>query len=142
MSLQAQLQAIYNERGELNPALVVDVARDPTHPLHVRFDWNDSTAAEKYRRQQAHKLIRSVRVTYVSNRTGTPITIRAFHAIQQEDTKAYAYEPTAVVIQDPIAIQLLRAQMQREWAAMQRRYADIEEFWEMVADDAQIAIGS
>jgi hypothetical protein len=33
MSLRDQLQAIYNERGKLTPTIVVDEARDESHPL-------------------------------------------------------------------------------------------------------------
>jgi len=138
MSLREHLQAIYDERGELTPALVVDVARDDTHPLHTRFEWNDAVAAEKHRREQAHQLIKSVRISYTNTRTGTPISIRAFHAVKRPDTNRYAYEPTAVVMQDPAIMQLLRMEMHREWQAFRRRYEEHEEFWAMVTDDVRV----
>lgn len=142
MSLRDHLQAIYDERGELTPALVVDVARDDRHPLHMRFEWNNTQAAERWRRQQAHELIKSVRITYTSARTGGPISIRAFHAVKREDTKKYAYEPTAVIMQDPMVMRLLLAEMRRDWEAFKRRFEDFEEFWDMVESDLRIPIGS
>lgn len=142
MSLRDHLQAIYDERGTLTPALVVDVARDDQHPLHTRFIWNDTEAAERYRRHQAHLLIKSVRINYTSNKTGDVISVRAFHAIRQpEPPNTYAYKPTAVVIQDPMIMQLLRLQMRREWEAMKRRYEEHEEFWAMLVDDVRVAEG-
>lgn len=48
--------------GRLVPADVVEAARDPRSPLHSHFEWDDSTAAEKYRIEQARTLIRSVKV--------------------------------------------------------------------------------
>lgn len=141
MSLRDHLQAIYDERGKLTPALVVDVARDNRHPLHTRFEWNDTRAAERWRREQAHQLIKSVQINYVSTRTGTPISIRAFHAVQETNGRTYAYEPTSAVMQDPMVMQILRASMHREWKAMKRRYDAYEEFWNMVVDDTRVAEG-
>jgi hypothetical protein len=48
--------------GKLTPSRVVDAARNPDHPLHTHFDWDDSAAAELWRVEQARRLIRSVRV--------------------------------------------------------------------------------
>jgi hypothetical protein len=141
MSLRDHLQAIYDERGKLTPALVVDVARDNRHPLHTRFEWNDTAAAEKYRRVQAHELIKSVRVVYQSSKTGEPISIRAFHAVKNPETHKYAYEPTAVIMQDPMAGRLLLAEMRRDWEAFKRRYDGFEEFWAMVTDDVRVLEG-
>jgi hypothetical protein len=141
MSLRDHLQAIYDERGELTPALVVDVARDNRHPLHTRFEWNNTIAAEKYRRVQAHDLIRSVRVNYTSPKTGNPISIRAFHAVKKDDgTRKYAYEPAAVVIQDPMIMRLLRAEMRRDWEALKRRYENFEEFWDLVESEVRVGV--
>lgn len=57
MDLRTALQGIYDQHQQLTPAIVVDEARDAAHPLHSRFDWNDATAGEAWRRQQAHELI-------------------------------------------------------------------------------------
>lgn len=138
MSLRDHLQAIYDERGELTPALVVDMARDDRHPLHARFEWNNTLAAEGYRRQQAHALIKSVRVAYTSTRTGESRTVRAFHAVKKPETNKYTYEPTAVVLQDPMIGRLVLAEMRRDWEAFKRRYEEFEAFWAMVADDVRV----
>jgi len=44
--------------GRLLARDVVNAARSPKHPLHSRFDWNDATAAENWRIEQAWRLIR------------------------------------------------------------------------------------
>lgn len=140
MSLRDHLQAIYDERGELTPALVVNVARDNRHPLHSRFNWNDTQAAEKWRQHQAHELIKSVRIVYTSAKTGSPITLRAFHAVKKPDTDRYVYEPTAVVMRDPMVMNLLRAEMYRDWQALKRRYEEFEEFWDMVGGELAVEV--
>lgn len=80
LSLEIQaLQAIADRSdGRLQPKPVVDAARDPEHPLHSKFDWNDETAGEAHRLEQARRLIRSVRIEVRhSNRTiSAPLFVR------------------------------------------------------------------
>lgn len=54
----AELKRIALEHGGLlKPEIVVDEARPKSSPLHSRFDWDNSSAAEKYRIWQARQLI-------------------------------------------------------------------------------------
>jgi hypothetical protein len=46
----------------IDPEDVVDVAKDPSHPLHDAFEWDDTEAARQYRLEQARYLIRAVRI--------------------------------------------------------------------------------
>jgi len=46
--------------GILTPSAVVDEARPEDSPLHAAFEWDDSIAAEKYRLEQARRLLRQV----------------------------------------------------------------------------------
>jgi hypothetical protein len=57
-----ELEDIKEENGLLTPSLVVERARDSMSVLHACFEWNDTTAAEKYRLQQARTLILNVQV--------------------------------------------------------------------------------
>jgi hypothetical protein len=59
--IKRALQAL-ERKGRLTPDGVIDAARDPAHPLHSEFDWNDTVAAAKWRLQQARQLIASVQV--------------------------------------------------------------------------------
>lgn len=66
---------------------LLDRARDRRSPIHSLFDWNDSTAAEKYRRDWAGKLLGSVQVIEVSLKRKA----KAFYSIkidQQEIGKS------------------------------------------------------
>jgi hypothetical protein len=135
VNLRDQLQAIYDEHGQLTPLLVLDEARPEDHPLHSRFEWDDSAAAESWRREQAHRLIRSVRVVYrEASATERARDIRAFHALraQDNDNGGFAYETAEAIAADPFKTKLLLQQMEREWQALRRRYAEFEEFWRLV----------
>lgn len=135
MSLKEELLAIYHEHGVLTAPLVVDVARDPKHPLHSRFEWNDELAANSYRVEQARALIRTVRVRYVSESSSQASdSVRAFSSVRTPQG-GHAYEPTAEVVRDPVKRKILLADMRREWVSMRRRYQSMEEFWELVKND-------
>jgi hypothetical protein len=46
--------------GGITPQAVVDSARPDDAPLHPAFEWDDYSAAEAYRRQQAKGIIRAI----------------------------------------------------------------------------------
>ncbi len=56
------LRELVTADGEITPDAVVTAASDPENDLHSYFDWDDSSAATKYRIDQARKLICSVTV--------------------------------------------------------------------------------
>ena len=136
-NLREELQQIYDEHGDLTPRLLVAVASDPSHPLHEKFTWDDSEAAERFREIEASRLIRRVRIVYREG-TGTtaPRSTRAFVAPRHPDRPG-SYVPIEEAIEDPLTAKLLSKQMADDWKAMKRRWANYEEFWAMVRNDAR-----
>ena len=62
-SVTKRLREMSQENGgKLTPELLFEDARNPDSPLHPQFDWDDSTAAEKYRIQQARNLLCSATI--------------------------------------------------------------------------------
>lgn len=134
MSLRDELQRIYDEHGRLTPAIVVDEARARTHPLHGRFEWDNKVAGEAWRRQQAHELIRSVRVVYrEATDTDPAADVREWHAVRGED--GHTYEPARKVAEDPLIAAMVLRDMEREWKALYRRYGNMQQFLELVRGD-------
>lgn len=134
MSLRDQLQEVYDQFGELTPKLVVDVARDPDHPLHSRFEWDDAVAGEAWRHDQAHRLIQKQKVVYrEATETEPEKSIRKWHAVRTEN--GYAYQPAETIAADPLAVQMLLREMERDWKELRRRYEQFSEFWSMVRKD-------
>lgn len=131
-SLREQLEAIYVAHQALTPALLVDLARDQAHPLHDRFEWDNRIAGEAWRREQAHKLISSVRVAYRPDDKPQD-TVRAFHAVRTED--GVGYHPAEKVAHDPFLARLVLADMEREWKQLRSRYETFTEFWQMINRD-------
>ncbi len=134
--LRDQLQSIYDKFGKLTPKLVLDEARDEQHPLHTRFDWNDATAAEKWRLEQAHELIQTVKVSYRDS-NGRSQEIRQFHAVRRE--QEFVYEPLDEIAKDDIGSQILLRDMEREWKTLKRRYQHVAAFFDLVRSDVDVA---
>lgn len=127
--LRELLTTIYNQHEKLTPAIVVDVARDPQHPLHHRFEWDDAVAAEKHRRDQAAQLIREVQITFGHEENGLPKKVRGFVSITRADATEYAPIES---IQNEFQRKLLVQTAEREWKAFRRKYDHLVEFWTAV----------
>lgn len=127
MNLRDSLQSIYDQRGKLTPALVVETAAPADHPLHDRFEWDDSIAGPKYRELQAAELIRSVRVVYDQKPDGEEKHVRAFVAPQAE-ARPNEYIPTDVALADEFTRQLVLRQFERAVAALRKRYGHLKEY--------------
>lgn len=136
MNLKDELIAIREREGLLTPQVVLDTARDPNHPLHNRFEWDDSVAAERYRLEQAHKLIVKVKIRIISDDPAADITIRAFQAVLNPATRSgFAYDPSEEVAQDPLKRSMQLRQMERDWRTLKARWEQFSEFVEMIQRD-------
>ena len=124
-----------NERhGYVDPETVVSVARDPKHPLHEFFEWDDTEAARAFRLIQATGLIRSVRVK-ITTINDAKRSVRGFlpASIAGRDLPPYSYISQDDIVNDPAAREAILRQMQRDVSACERRYAHLAEFWDTIA---------
>lgn len=61
----AEQLRLLEKDGRLDPADVVEAARNPDSILHGYFEWDDSEAAKQHRLGQARQLIRRVKIEVV-----------------------------------------------------------------------------
>lgn len=109
--------------GELTPSLVVAAARNPKHPLHNRFEWDDTEAAEAWRRQQARVLIASVQV--IVQRT-TPrgvkdVSVRRYASTVVHDRRQYV--PVSEIKASPELSAQVLEEIRLAIGALKRKYA-------------------
>lgn len=138
MNLRDHLRQIYDERGALTPALVVDAARDPQHPLHSRFTWDDTEAAIRWRLAQAGELIRSARVTYRTAKDDEQ-QVRAFVPVRADDFGPADYMPVDEAMADDLTAQLVLRQFQRELARIKAQYGHLREYHDLMTKAADAA---
>jgi hypothetical protein len=133
--IETQLRSIWQARGRLLPAEVLNIAADDAHPLHPFFDWDDTTAAYKYRLSQAAGMIRSVKVTVTTARDGDvdDFKIRAWVSARAAGAGP-GYLPEDEVRTRPEQRERVLRQMMRELNAFRRRYSHMAEFWSAIQD--------
>jgi hypothetical protein len=101
-----RLRTIYDRDGKLTAESVVDDARDPSSPLHARFDWDDTVAAFQWRLEQARCVIRAA-VTVIDEQP-----VRAF--VHVRSVGSYT----------PVEVALAASDWREEVLAQFRRDAD------------------
>lgn len=133
--VEKELQALADESGELTPDLVLEAARDETSPLHSHFEWDDTEAAEQWRKEQARRLIRSVTIVYrEATDQERQRTTRKYVSVRQPEGR-HVYREAEQVARDPDQLRLVLADMRREWETLKRKYAEFAEFAEMIKSD-------
>ena len=119
--MKADATAVGNELEalgkEITPAAVVAAARkNKRGELHKCFDWNDTTAAEKYRLDQARYMLRMIVVREdmpSKEKPGetTAVQVRAYECVipdpRSDESRAKAYVPT----RHALAVPDLRSQV-------------------------------
>lgn len=118
--------------NDLNAKNVVDYAREHTNSeLYNIFDWNDTTAAEKYRRDVASRVISSIRVEIIEDKTKkTNTPIKAYVQV----AKRQNFEPIEVFVKDTDKYQILLEKAYRELNGVKDRYTELTEIQELLAD--------
>lgn len=133
---KAELDAIAEnaDDGKLHAAAIVEFARDPSTALHKRFDWNDASAASKYRIEQARQLI-EVYVTEVPN-VGP---VRAFVSLKEDRKSGGGYTPIDVAMSSVVTRRLLVSQFIEDLRILLRRYSYLYKIAQPLFDEVEKA---
>jgi len=121
--------------GELRPQHIVESAKWTRSPLHNYFDWDNESAAEKHRIDQARQMVRSIFLV-VETPEG-PRETRAFVSVTSniEDGKRYVDVATALTTKDyrsQIIDEALRAV--KTWRAKYRDYKELTPIFKAIDD--------
>jgi len=76
---------------------VIDLARDENNILHKHFTWDDSKAADAYRKQEARALIQRCRIKLVETEA---MEVRAFVSLPTDRENGGGYRLTTRVMSD------------------------------------------
>jgi hypothetical protein len=91
---QEVLQALYEKVGHLTTSIVLAEAKKVRSPIHDLFEWDDSSAANQYRLDQARHLIRSVKITF----KGSTEALFNVPSISLEDGPEGFYQIPSVIV--------------------------------------------
>jgi len=97
--------------GRLTPLGVLDAAASPDSPLHDEFDWNNDSAAHKYRISQARSLIRSVQVVITTqmHELRAPLYVRD----PDSDPQSQGYISVDVARDEGVGIDVMEIEKRR-----------------------------
>lgn len=129
------MEEIEERNGAVTSELFLEASRAPESPTHSVFEWDDGTAAEKYRLHQASQTICAIRVVIregpVAEVGGIPP--RAFVNVQSDDRKRAQYMNVndAMLNEDTRNTVLSRAL--RELKAFQDKYSCLSELADVFA---------
>ncbi len=134
------LEQIDRENGGVTPRVVVEVSRPEDAPLHPIFEWDDATAGELYREDQARRVIRSVRVIETDRQGQDKPPAIAYVSVRSPDADGSSYQPTARVMSDADLRRQAIADALAGLAGWQRRYEHIHGLRDLVAKVERIRL--
>ena len=91
------MQIARRNGGVLKVDDVLEEAKSENSLLHKHFEWDDTAAADKYRRDQARYLIQKCKITLIENE---PVSIRAFVSLPSDRDSGGGYRLTSEVVTD------------------------------------------
>ena len=108
---------------------IVEMARDPEKESHVLFEWNDTLAAQEWRKEQARLVMRNLKVEFVHEETDsderkkfTPVRLFYGNPVEKEGFAAI----TTIMENKDMYDQLLdRAKM--EIKSYRKKYSMLKE---------------
>ncbi len=124
----------------LTPQNLVDASRPEDAPLHREFEWDDTIAAEEYRRVQARHIITNLAVV-IEEKKQEPV--RAFFSLEYGFKKNEgAYESTVRIMSDEEMKARLLEKAKAEMIAFKSKYKMLRELDEVFAsiDHTQMTI--
>ena len=134
MKFKADAQKCFDEvqtlGEEYTPHEVLDLARDPKTELHKCFDWDDSSAAEKWRIQQARFVCSSFTVVIEQSEEKAPQRFRVI----QHDKEDRVYRPVIFTVRDEDQYARLLKQAKDEMASFKKRYKSIVELENVIEE--------
>lgn len=78
-----EVKKIYEQEKKVSPSIVLELAKDPNHPLHNFFEWDNETASNKYRLIQARELINSIIIEVINEQKNQKHKVRAFFSVSK-----------------------------------------------------------
>lgn len=102
---------------------VLREAENPRSPLHKFFDWNDRSAARKYRLDQARLILRSVVVYHVDNKGQTT---RGHDWYSLREGKQILYVKSETVLATPSLRERVVEQARRDMQSWVSRYENYD----------------
>ncbi|WP_040197199.1 hypothetical protein [Candidatus Soleaferrea massiliensis] len=126
-----EIESCKNSEGFITPAAVVEKAKVKTSVIHDCFEWDDRSAAERYRLHQAGELIRNIVAVSVSGSDSQNVAVRAFVNVKSESERGY--KAISAVVENRAEYEYLLDCAKNDMRAFTQKYAALQELREVFA---------
>lgn len=127
---KADAEAVYSEITALgdsfSPEQIVEAAKDENSELHKCFTWDDTVAAENWRKHQARVLVAQL-VVRTETSDNEPVAVR----VVASTTHRNEYKPVVKLLEVEQDYADLLARAVRELKAVQAKYKTVTELREI-----------
>ena len=120
--------------GGLTAKRLVDESRPEDAPLHKEFEWDDATAAEAYREEQARYIIRSIVIQPEPTKNDV---VRAFFPVAEQKV----FESLPVILSDAKKTSALLDMALRELKAFELKYYTISQLAPVFEAIKEVTVG-
>lgn len=114
---------------EVTPDQIVEAARDESTELHKCFEWNDTIAANKWRKYQARQVLRSLVIKVEEEPEDETPPVRVFYKTDNNE----GYKHSNIVFRNDDEYQKLLQAAYAELRAFKVKYARLQELSEILA---------
>ena len=111
------------ERNALTAEMLVEVSRPETALLHHEFEWDDTKAANEYRKVQARNIINAL-VVVPDEKIPATEPVRAYFQIE---TKGNRYTQLTTIMSNPTQKEMLLKKALSELNAFSHKYSTLHE---------------
>ena len=119
------IEELNRELGEVTPQIMVDDARPEDALMHPLYEWNDAKAAEKYRHNQAKKILSELVIVRVSeDERELPEPTKAFVSIKPRNESA-SYKPIVEALSDEDTKKQVIENARMELDSYTRKYSNL-----------------
>lgn len=132
------IQPIYEEKGFVLPEDVVSAARKEDSLIHSFFDWDDSSAAEKYRLWQARQLTKEVVIEYEG--TSVPAYYNVVVNRTESNSGSQGYVPLERILSEEDLHNQVVAEAIRELRYWQKMYNSLRELEKVINEQELVKI--
>lgn len=120
-----ELERIREKYGTLKPEMVVEESKPEGALLHKCFQWDDTKAADLWRKEQARQLIKNITVTVTNDSVSA--TVRAIVNVVTSESDKRSYVPLIKAIHDEASYKDLLAQAKTDMESFIAKYSQLNE---------------
>lgn len=120
------LESIEKREGMITPELFLEESRPEDSPTHNCFEWDDTVAAERFRRSQAYHTIKDLEVVVLNAEDSIPT--KAFvNTVEIHPNERGVFKSINIALSSVDSRDIVIQNAKREMEMFKKKYAELSE---------------